>query len=186
MIVSFKFNVMNFVEIVVDFYLHIISHVSQVFSSCTHYTSYSLLNFVHVIVCDFSLANQVWKFLVFYAKCAWSLRFWRELFKHLNFGKTGFKTCDFEKHFISYSCILFTKFHVLRSFCNILLWFSRNCFFQNFDQSKVFFDQSKLRLKFWFGSVCFDQCSIGSVSIEAFSIDWTYFLINRKSYREFF
>ena len=59
MIVSFEFNAMNFVEIVVDFYLHITSYVSQVFASGTHYTSYSLLNFVHVIVCDFGLANQV-------------------------------------------------------------------------------------------------------------------------------
>ena len=61
--------VMNFVEIVTDFYLHITSHVSQAFASCTHYTCYSLLNFVHVIMCDFGLANQVWKFLEFYAKC---------------------------------------------------------------------------------------------------------------------
>ena len=50
-IVSFKFYVMNFVEIVIDFYLYITSHVFQAFASCTHYTSYSLLNFVHVIVC---------------------------------------------------------------------------------------------------------------------------------------
>ena len=55
-------------------YSHITSHVSQVFASCTHYTSYSLLNFEHVIVCDFGLANQVWKFLEFYAKYVWSLR----------------------------------------------------------------------------------------------------------------
>ena len=33
---------MNFVDIVLDFYLHITSHVSQAFASCTHYTSYSL------------------------------------------------------------------------------------------------------------------------------------------------
>ena len=66
--------VMNFLEIVIDFYLYITSHVSQAFTSCRHYTSYSLLNFVHVIVCDFGLANQVWKFFDFYAKCVWSLR----------------------------------------------------------------------------------------------------------------
>ena len=108
------------------------------------------------------------------------------MFKHLNFGKTGFKTSVFEKHFISYSCILFIKFNALMIFCNILLWFSKNCFFQNFDQSKVFFDQSKLPLKFWFGSVCFDQCSIGSRSIKAFSTDWIYFSIDWKSYRESF
>ena len=66
--------VMNFVEIVIDFYLHITSHISQAFTSCTHYTSYSLLNFVYVIVCDFGLANQVWKFLEFYAKHVCYLR----------------------------------------------------------------------------------------------------------------
>ena len=48
----FQIYVMNFVEIVIEFYSHITSHVSQTFASCTHYTSYSLLNFVHVIVCD--------------------------------------------------------------------------------------------------------------------------------------
>ena len=59
MIVSFKFFVMNFVDFVIDCYSHITSHVSQVFASCTHYTSYSLLNFVHVIVCVYGLTNQV-------------------------------------------------------------------------------------------------------------------------------
>ena len=61
--------VMNFVKIVIEFYSHITSHVSQVFASCTHYTNYSLLKFVHVIVCDFVLAIQDWKFLDFDAKC---------------------------------------------------------------------------------------------------------------------
>ena len=70
----FQSYVMNFVEIVIDFYLHITSHVSQVFASRVNYTSYYLLNFEHVIVCDFGLANQVWKFLEFYAKYVWSLR----------------------------------------------------------------------------------------------------------------
>ena len=40
---------MNFVEILIDFYLHITSHVSQIFASCTDYTSYSLLNFVQLL-----------------------------------------------------------------------------------------------------------------------------------------
>ena len=65
MIVSFKFYVMNFVEIVIEFYSHITSHVSQVFASCTHYTSYSLLNLVHDIVCEFVLAIQDYMFLDF-------------------------------------------------------------------------------------------------------------------------
>ena len=52
----FKFYVMNFVDFVIDCYSHITSNVSQVFASCTHYTSYSLLNLVHYIVCDFVVA----------------------------------------------------------------------------------------------------------------------------------
>ena len=60
---------MNFVEIVLDFYLHITLHVSQAFTSCTHYTSYSLLNFVHVILCDFDLTIQDYMFLDFDVKC---------------------------------------------------------------------------------------------------------------------
>ena len=49
---------MNFVEIVTAYYSHITSHVSQAFASCIHYTSYSLLNFVYVIVSEFVLAIQ--------------------------------------------------------------------------------------------------------------------------------
>ena len=54
----FQTYVMNFVEILIDFYLHITSHVSQTFASCTHYTNYSLLNLVHYIVCDLVVAIQ--------------------------------------------------------------------------------------------------------------------------------
>ena len=52
----FQTYVMNFVEIVIDYYLHITSHVSQAITNSTHYTSYSLLNLVHDIVCEFVLA----------------------------------------------------------------------------------------------------------------------------------
>ena len=69
MIVSFKFYVMNFEDIMLDFYLHITSHVSQVFANCTHYTSYSLLNLVHYIVCDLVMAIQDYMFLDFDRKC---------------------------------------------------------------------------------------------------------------------
>ena len=134
MIVLFKFYVMNFVDFVFDFYSHITSHVYQVFASCTLYISYSLLNFVHIVVCVFGLTNQVWIFLEFYAKHICCLREWIE---NLNFGKTRFKTCVFEKHFISYSCILFIKFNALRSFCTKLLWFFKKNFF-----SKISFDRT--------------------------------------------
>ena len=52
-IVFFKSYVMNFVDFVIDFYSHIISHVSKAFASCKHYISYSLLNIIHVFVCVF-------------------------------------------------------------------------------------------------------------------------------------
>ena len=58
----FQICVMNFVEIVIDYYLLITSHVSHVFTSCTHFTSYSLLSFVHGIVCESSLAIQDYVF----------------------------------------------------------------------------------------------------------------------------
>ena len=48
----FQNYVMNNVEIVIDYYLLIISHVSHVFTSYTHCTSYFVLNLVNEIVCE--------------------------------------------------------------------------------------------------------------------------------------
>ena len=79
--------------------------------------------------------------------------FKRRMFENLNFAKTGFKTCVLEKYFISYSCILFHIFNVLRSFFKNQVIFSKMLFFQNFDWFNMFFDQSKLHLKF-FVSLC--------------------------------
>ena len=53
---------MNNVEIVIDYFLLITSHVSHAFTSCTHFTSYSLLNLVHEIVCEVGLAIQDYVF----------------------------------------------------------------------------------------------------------------------------
>ena len=47
----FQIYVMNNVEIVIDYYLHLTSHVSHAITSCTHFTSYALLNLVHEIGC---------------------------------------------------------------------------------------------------------------------------------------
>ena len=58
----FQTYVMNIVEILIDYYLHITSHVSHAIASCTHYTSYSLLNLVYEIVCKFGLAIQDYVF----------------------------------------------------------------------------------------------------------------------------
>ena len=67
--------------------------------------------------------------------------------KILNFGKTEFKTCVFEKHFISYLCILFIKFNALRSFCIILLCFSKKLIFLEFRLIKIVFRLIEIAIK---------------------------------------
>ena len=146
MIVTFKFYMMDFVDFVFNCYTHITSHVTQVFASCTHYTSYSLLNIVHVIMCVFwsdqPSLKLLWVLFVQNIFCVWDFK--GRMIKNLNLGKTRFKTCVLEKHFISYSCILFLIFNALRSFFKNWFIFSKILFFQNFDWSSLFFDQSKL------------------------------------------
>ena len=117
---------MNFVDFVVDRYSHITSHVSQAFASCTHNTSYSLLNIVHVIVCVFGLINQVWKILWVLCKNYLLLEKKKgEIVWNLNFGKTRFKICVLEKNFILYSMLwgMFSKNQVI---------FLKRCFFLDF------------------------------------------------------
>ena len=65
---------MNNVEIVLDYYLQITPHVSQAFSNCTHITSYSLLNLVHEIVCEFGLVIQDYIFYNFDTKYVQGLK----------------------------------------------------------------------------------------------------------------
>ena len=81
----FQTYVMNFVTIVINYYSHITSHISQTFASCTHYTSYYLLNFVHVIVCDLVVAIQDSMFLDFNAKYVQCLSFEDKLIEKLDF-----------------------------------------------------------------------------------------------------
>ena len=130
---------MNFVDFVIDCYTHITSHVTQVFISCTHYTSYTLLNIVHVIVC-----LSIWptKFeitlSIFLCKTYFVFEILKgRMFEKLNFGKIGFKICVLEKHFISYSCILFFIFNALRSVFKNQVIFSKKMFEQV--KSKFFF-----------------------------------------------
>ena len=53
----------------------------------------------------------------------------------------------FEKHFISYSCIFISYIQALRYVFKNSGYFSKKEFFQIFDWSIVFFDQSKFLLK---------------------------------------
>ena len=91
-IVSFKFCVMSFVDLVFNCYTHITSHVTQAFASCAHYTSYSLLNIVHVIMCVFSLTNQVCNYFKFLCKTYFVFENLKEeRLKILILGKLGLK-----------------------------------------------------------------------------------------------
>ena len=111
--VSFKFFVMNFVDFVINCYSHITSHVSQVFASCTHYTSYSLLNFVHVIMCVYGLTNQVLQILWILCKINLLLEnLWR-MQKILYLGNLGLKFLFLKITIVTYSCILFLNFNAL-------------------------------------------------------------------------
>ena len=165
--VSFKSYVMNFVDFVLNCYSHITSHVSQVFASFTHYTSYSLLNIVHVIVCVFGLTNQLCKYFEFFCKTDLMLKnLWR-MFENLNFGKIGFKNlflknitshthafCSSILMFWDVSTMCLCSFQKLcffpQKFCELLfasidpICFSinRNCF-KIFKEASVCFDQSK-------------------------------------------
>ena len=84
--------------------------------NCTHYTSHSLLNLVHDIVCEFGLAIQDYIFLDFNAKCVWCLTFEDKLVEKLIFGRSGLNLSVYEKtfnlilmHFI-YEILCFEEF----------------------------------------------------------------------------
>ena len=128
-IVSFKFYVMNFVEIVIDFYLHITSHVSQAFASCTHDMSYSLLNVVHVIVCVFGLTNRVCKYFEFLCKTNLMLENLWKMFENLNFGKLGLKLL-FLKNISSHTHAFCSSISMLWGVSKMCLcYFQKLCFF---------------------------------------------------------
>ena len=91
------------------------------------------------------------------------------MFKNLNFGKSGFKSCVLEKHSISYSCILFLIFNALRSFfLKTGLLFFKNSVFPKFRLIQPIFLSIEIVLK--------NYCESLSVSIN-----WNWFSINRKS-----
>ena len=155
-------------------YSHITSHVSQVFSSFTHYTSYSLLNIVHVIVCVFRSDQpslQLLWVLVQNIFCVWEFK--GRMFENLNFGKTGFKTCVLEKHFISYLCILFLIFNALRSFFKNQVIFFKNSIFPEFRLIQSVFRSIEIAFKI--------LCEPLFISINQ-----NWFSINRKSWISFF
>ena len=97
------------------------------------------------------------------------MHFEDKLIENLDFGRSGLNSSIFEKLFVSYSCIFFIKQCVLRSFCIKMLCFSKIWFFQTFNRTNLFFDQSKLRLKF-FGLTLPDSIDVRSIKTKKFSI----------------
>ena len=144
-IVSFKFYVMNFVNFVFNCYTHITSYVSQVIASCTHYTSYSLLNIVHVIVCVFGLTKQACKYFEFLCKTNLMLKNLWKMFDDLNFQKTGFKTL-FVKYISSHTHAFCSSISMLWGVSKMCFWF-----FQNFFLSQKFCEP----LSFSIDTICF-------------------------------
>ena len=100
---------------------------------CTHFTSYSLLSFVHGIVCESSLAIQDYVFYGVWCKiclrvgknCAFD--YWKSCF-----WSSGLKTNVFEKILNSFSCISFMKLFGLSVFCINFCSFSKKFRFPEF------------------------------------------------------
>ena len=90
--------------------------------------------------------------------------------KILILGKLGFIHVFFEKHFISYSCILFLKFNALRSFYIKLLCFSKLCFFfPEFQTIKPIFWSIEIAIK-----ILVSLCLFRSV-LNCLWINWSIF-----------
>ena len=145
----------EFCRLFAYYYSRITSNVSQVFSSFTHYTSYSLLNIVHVIGCVFRFDQPSLKLLWFLVQNifdAWEFK--GRMFENINFGNTGFKIYVLGKHFISYSCILFLIFNALRSFFfkNQFIFF-KNSVFLKFRLIQSVFQSIEIVLKIFMESL---------------------------------
>ena len=142
MIVSFKFYVMNFVDFVIDCYTHITSHVTQAFASCTYYTSYSLLNIVHVIVCVFRSDQPSVKLLwVFFFLCKTYFVFEilkGECLKILILGKLGLKLV-FWKNISSHSYAFYSLYSMLWWVFSKTRLFFLKCCFSRFSINPIYF-----------------------------------------------
>ena len=127
----FQTYVMNNVEIVIDYYLRITSHVSHAVTSCTHYTSYSLLNLVHEI--------QNYMFFDFDTKYIHWLNFGDKMCHNLVLKFWVENSC-FWKFMESFSCIICHE----KSFKN---WFCRkiSSFFKKFSFPKFRLIESDFR-----------------------------------------
>ena len=104
--------------------------------------------------------------LSFYAKQIWCLRIYEECLKILIFGKLGLKLV-FLKNFASHTHAFYSYFSMLGGFyAKTWLFFSKLCFFWGFDQSRLFFDQTKLVQNFLVSLCLFRSIETDFRSIE--------------------
>ena len=160
---------MNFVDFVIDCYSHITSYVSQAFASCTHYTSYSLLNIVHVLVCVYGLTNQVLQIPLILCKINLMFeKLWR-MQEILILGILGLNSCFWKSHHhILMHFVL--QFKCFELFLNV---FSKTVFFLKFSEPlPVSIDPFYFSIN-WNFLKCFSE----PLSV---SIDRNWFSINRN------
>ena len=102
----------------------------------------------------FGLTNQVCNYYEFLCKTYFVFENLKgECLKILILGKLGFKLV-FWKNISSHTHAFYSLYSMLWGvFSKTRLFFLKCCFFQNFDWSNLFFNQSKLHLKF-FVSFC--------------------------------
>ena len=97
------------------------------FASCTHYTSYSLLNFVHVIVCVYGLTIQILQLLRILCKIKLLLEnLWR-MQEILILGILGLNSCFWKSY---HHILMHFVPHVNALSCSKMYF--QNFFFSNF------------------------------------------------------
>ena len=167
MIVSFRFYMMDCVDFMLNCYTHITSHVTQVFANCTHYTSYSLLNIAHVIVC-----LSVWptKFeitlSIFFETYFLFENFKGGCLKILSLGKLSLKLV-FWNSISSHSHAFYFLFSMLCGVFSKIWLFSLKFCFSRFSIDLICFRSIEISFKIF--------CELLSISINQ-----NWFSINRK------
>ena len=87
-------------------------YICYAVTSCTHFTSYSLLNLMHEIVCEFGLAIQDYIFYDFDTKYVQGLKIW---------GVKSVKIL-FLKFWVENKCFLKTFVLILMHFIDEIIW----------------------------------------------------------------
>ena len=156
----------------IDIYIST-SHVSQPFASCTHNTSYSLLNIVHVIVCVFGLTNQVWKILWVLCTTDLLLKKKGEIVWNLNFWENWVLNLGFVKIISSHTHAFFFFLQCFEERLLKIMLIFKNSFFLQFRSIESVFRSIEIVFKNF------------SKSLPG-SIDRTCFSINQTSWIKFF